>query len=61
MQIAPAAETGTAQDATDSGRTESGWQGDVIGGTLLPAQLDDVAGPSGRNARTAVRPRGSVV
>jgi len=62
MQIAPARETGTAQNATDGGRAESGGLCNVIGGAMLTAQFDhqcDLARRSG--FRTAVRARGTIV
>jgi hypothetical protein len=40
MEIAPAAETSAAQDAADGGRTESGASCNVIGGTVLTAELN---------------------
>jgi len=62
MEIAPAAEMGTAQDAADGGRTESGGAGNVIGGPLLLPQLDHAAGQSGRSgARTTAGTRGAIV
>ena len=41
MQIAPAAETSTLQNAADGGRTESGAVCDLIGRAMLTAELDD--------------------
>jgi hypothetical protein len=40
MQIAPAAETSTAQNAADGGRTESGALCNVIGRTMLTAKFN---------------------
>ena len=40
MQIAPAAETSTAQNAADGSRTESGALCNVIGGTMLTAKFN---------------------
>jgi hypothetical protein len=40
MQIAPAAETSTAQNATDGGGTESSASCNVIGGTMLTAKFN---------------------
>jgi hypothetical protein len=40
MQIAPAAETSAAQNATDGGGTESSASCNVIGGTMLTAKFN---------------------
>ena len=50
MQIAPAAETSAAQNAADGGRTESGALRNLIGRTMLTAELNhqpDLARRSG--------------
>src|SRR5271169_3170332 len=53
MEIAPATEMSTAKDAADSGRTQSGGAGDVIGRTLLVPQFDNaLAQPRGNGAGT---------
>src|SRR5580700_12210383 len=61
MQIAPAAETSATQNAADSGRTESGALCNLIGRTMLTAELNhqpDLARRSG--SWTAMRTRGTV-
>ncbi len=61
MQIAPAAETSAAQNAADGGRAESGASCNVIGGTMLPAQLDHQPLLTRRSGSwTAMRTRGTV-
>src|ERR1035437_3219771 len=61
MQISPAAEMDTAQDAADGGGTEPGGACDLIAGSMLPAQLDDAVDQFGRcGAWTAERSRGTV-
>jgi hypothetical protein len=50
MQIAPAAETSAAQNAADGGRAESGALSNLIGRTMLTAELNhqpDLARRSG--------------
>ena len=61
MQIAPAAETSAAQNAADGGRTESGALCNLIGRTMLTAELNhqpDLARRSGSG--TAMRTRGTI-
>jgi hypothetical protein len=61
MQIAPAAKTSAAQNAADGGGTETGALRNVIGRTMLTAELDhlfDLARRSG--SRTAMGTRGTV-
>ena len=61
MQIAPAAETSTAQNAANGGRTESGAVCNLIGRPMLTAELNHqpyLARRSGSG--TAMRTRGAI-
>ena len=61
MQIAPAAETSAAQNAADGGRTESGASRNLIGRTMLTAELNHQPDPARRSGSgTAMRTRGAV-
>jgi hypothetical protein len=61
MQIAPATETGAAQNAADGGRTDGGTTRDLIPGCVAAAQINDAVDHRLRKpTRTAMRPRGAI-
>ena len=61
VQIAPAAEPGTAQDAADSSRTQTGAPCDLVAGHVSPAKNNNLF-PNKRTGlpRAVVRPRAAI-
>ena len=61
MQMAPAVQLSPPQDAADGGGTEAGGLRDVIGGTQLATQSDDLRDPLRRGSARAMEwARGTV-
>jgi hypothetical protein len=59
--MAPAVEMSAPEDAADSGGAEMGGLGDLIGGTQLATQCDDLSDQLRRgSARAMERPRGTI-
>ena len=61
MQMAPAVEMSALQDAADGGGTELGGLGDLISGTKLTPQSDDLVHQPGRSAARAVPRTGRTI
>ena len=62
MQIAPATEPSAAQNAADGSRADGGATCDLIAGSMVTSQIDDVLDQRvGEPARTAMRARRPVI
>jgi hypothetical protein len=61
MEMTPAVKMSAPQDATDGGGAEAGGLGDLISGTQLATQSDDLGDQLCEgSARTMERPRGTI-
>ena len=62
MQIAPATEPGAAPKAADGSRTDGGAACDLIAGSMVTSQINDVLNHRvGEPARTAMRARRAII
>ena len=61
VQMTPAVQLRALQNTTDGGGAEAGSLGDVIGGSQLATQADDLSDPLRRgSARAMEGPRGTI-
>jgi hypothetical protein len=61
MQVAPAVEMSPLKNAADGGRAEAGGVSDVIGGTQLTTQSDDLSDQLRRGSARAVQRTGGTI